>query len=421
MNNNPLNSIVRNARKKRIMKRTLSMLCVVVLLFTMHTLRRDANTLERIPMCGYAEEHVHTADCYDGDALVCLRHEHIHTDACYQESPEIELGAADLDIQGDAIVDPVLVDQGLELSLSDMDNALEIEDVTPGLASNDVEEKPLSFTLGQEAMLSRIIGALSLEIDFANIVDVGIVDDEQTENDLIGIEKTGDDYRIWARKDFERMQLALILANDILVIELLDGVAAPVVDIAPEGDVAPAGDDTPVAEAAPVVEDTPAVDDTQEVEDAPELDDVPEVDVVPAVDDVSVENLEPAEAVAPVAEEPTEVGEDAAPAGDEQSAEQEQTEVEAEREGETAPAEGDQGEEAVVPAGDDQTEEESISIEEVIVETQPADEGEVAVEQGEEEVIEEQPAGDEQSAEEGEVTVEQDSHVQFLSTDSGVK
>ena len=178
MNNNPLNSIVRSARKKRILKRTLSMLCVVVLLFTMHTLRRDANTLERIPMCGYPEEHFHTPDCYDGDALVCGRHEHIHTDACYQESPEIELGAADLDIQGDAIVDPGLADQGLELSLSDMDNALEIEDVTPGLASNESEERAFSFTLGQEAMLSGIIRALSLEIDFADIVDVGIVDDE---------------------------------------------------------------------------------------------------------------------------------------------------------------------------------------------------------------------------------------------------
>ena len=33
MNNNPLNSIVRSARKKRILKRTLSMLCVVVVLF----------------------------------------------------------------------------------------------------------------------------------------------------------------------------------------------------------------------------------------------------------------------------------------------------------------------------------------------------------------------------------------------------
>ncbi|MBQ6326211.1 MAG: hypothetical protein IJI26_09130, partial [Clostridia bacterium] len=148
MNNNPLNSVVRSAKKRRILKRSLSMLCVVVLLFTMHTLRRDANTLERIPMCGYSEEHFHTPDCYDGDALVCGRHEHIHTDACYQESPQIELGTADLDILGDAIVDPVLADQDLELSLSDMDNALEIEDVTPGLASNESEERAFSFTLG---------------------------------------------------------------------------------------------------------------------------------------------------------------------------------------------------------------------------------------------------------------------------------
>ena len=125
MNNNPLNSIVRSARNRRILKRTLSMLCVVVLLFTMHTLRRDANTLERIPMCGYREEHIHTLDCYDGDALVCGKHEHTHTDACYQESPEIDLGACDLDIQGDTVVDPTLMDNNLELSLGDVDLTLD--------------------------------------------------------------------------------------------------------------------------------------------------------------------------------------------------------------------------------------------------------------------------------------------------------
>ena len=402
MNNNPLNSIVRSARKKRILKRTLSMLCVVVLLFTMHTLRRDANTLERIPMCGYSEEHVHTPDCYDGDALVCGRHEHIHTDACYQESPEIELGAADLDIQGDAIVDPVLGDPGLELSLGDVDLTLDMPDVNPGVASNAVEERPLSFTLGQEAMLSGIISALGMEIDFADIVDVGIVDDEETENDLIGIEKTGNDYRIWARKDFERMQLALILADDILVITLLDGVAAPVVDIAPEGDIAPAGDDMLAAEDAPAVED------------APEVDEVPEMDEVPAAQDVSVVDVEPAEPVAPVTREQTEVD---AEAGDEQPAEEEQTEVEEEKEEEPAPTEGEQAEEATVSAGDDQAEEEGISIEQDIVGAQPAGEDEeaaeqpeeedqVAVEQGEEEVIEVQPE-EEQPAEDGEVAVGQ--------------
>ena len=136
MNNNPLNNIVRSARNRRILKRTLSMLCVVVLLFTMHTLRRDANTLERIPMCGYTEEHIHTLDCYDGDVLVCGKHEHTHTDACYQESPEIDLGACDLDIQGDTVVDPTLMDNDLELSLGDVDLTLDMPDVNPGVASN---------------------------------------------------------------------------------------------------------------------------------------------------------------------------------------------------------------------------------------------------------------------------------------------
>ena len=71
MNNNPLISVINNAKRRRFIKRGLALLCALVLVFTMNTLKRDANTLERIPMCGYAGEHVHTPDCYDGDTLVC--------------------------------------------------------------------------------------------------------------------------------------------------------------------------------------------------------------------------------------------------------------------------------------------------------------------------------------------------------------
>ena len=50
--------------RKRMLKRAISLLCVIVLLFTMNTLKRNANTLERIPMCGMGE-HVHNSACYN--------------------------------------------------------------------------------------------------------------------------------------------------------------------------------------------------------------------------------------------------------------------------------------------------------------------------------------------------------------------
>ena len=71
---------------KRIFKRGVSLLCAVVMLFTMNTLKRNADTLERIAMCGYAE-HVHSESCFVGDVLSCGMTEHIHTDACYQQTP----------------------------------------------------------------------------------------------------------------------------------------------------------------------------------------------------------------------------------------------------------------------------------------------------------------------------------------------
>ena len=69
---------------KRIFKRGMALICAVVMLFTMNTLKRNADTLERIAMCGYAE-HVHSESCFVGDVLSCGMTEHIHTDACYQE------------------------------------------------------------------------------------------------------------------------------------------------------------------------------------------------------------------------------------------------------------------------------------------------------------------------------------------------
>ena len=58
----------------------------IVLLFTVNTMKREADTLQRIPTCGYPD-HIHTEACLDMHGhLDCKIH--VHTDACYQERPK---------------------------------------------------------------------------------------------------------------------------------------------------------------------------------------------------------------------------------------------------------------------------------------------------------------------------------------------
>ena len=115
--------------KKRILKRVVSLLCVFVLLFTMNTLKRNANTLERIPMCGLIE-HIHGSECFnDARELVCGMLEHVHTDACYQQSPtaggtldDLEINIDGYDNGGDQsdAGDAQSLDLSLDLSQGDL-------------------------------------------------------------------------------------------------------------------------------------------------------------------------------------------------------------------------------------------------------------------------------------------------------------
>jgi len=114
---NQIREFTKKGNRRRLLKRVVSLLCVVVLLFTMNTLKRNANTLERIAMCGI-QEHIHTAGCYNSSGeLVCAIQEHIHTDACYQQSPsdDLLLNGGDLENAGDLV--DVGDTQDLDLSL----------------------------------------------------------------------------------------------------------------------------------------------------------------------------------------------------------------------------------------------------------------------------------------------------------------
>ena len=108
-------------RRKRLLKRVVAFLSIVVLLFTVNSLKLTAITLSRVPACGL-KKHIHKAKCYDGNGnLICGKVEHQHTDACYQVAPN----DLTLEIEGDGVA----VDEpSLDLSLSLDDGVLQVDD-----------------------------------------------------------------------------------------------------------------------------------------------------------------------------------------------------------------------------------------------------------------------------------------------------
>jgi len=358
---------------KRILKRSVALLCAVVMLFTMNTLKRNADTLERIAMCGYAE-HVHSASCFSGDVLVCGMEEHVHTDACYQESPA-SMDMDDLDIEVDEpIVDDTVEELDLSLTLDNFD--LVTEDVVAEPVSNEVEEKV--YSLGTGAMVSHIIGAVGLGVSLSEIIEVAAVENDEAHSGLIAVEKVDGDYRVWAKRDFAEAELALIITDDIYVVKLTDGIAQRE-DATPE--VQPAIEDAP---AVQIGADAPA--------ELPAIEDAPTVDAHAGDDDhVEVPVIED-EAPVDGQDEDTLHVEDVSPEAEQQVGKGEQLDIE-DVPGEQAVDQGD--EQPAGEAGEAQGEEpavgeaaEGLSLEEAGEEQgdeQPA--GEAGEEQGEEPAV----------------------------------
>ena len=64
-----IQALLSDSRHRRALKRWLALLCIVVILFTTNQLKFRADTLERIPACGYPD-HAHDESCYvDGESL----------------------------------------------------------------------------------------------------------------------------------------------------------------------------------------------------------------------------------------------------------------------------------------------------------------------------------------------------------------
>ena len=226
--NNRIKDIAQKNRRNTWLKRALSILCVLVMLFTMNSLKLTANTLSRKPMCGL-KKHTHTQKCYDGDGnLTCGKVEHQHTDACYQEAP--------VNVDGLELENPDIVETNDVLDLDDtihlnLDQGL---DTLPEPVSNDLSQgidaaapaQP-EYRLGEQARLSEIIENTGLQIDIPAITEVGVVDNDGTHGGLIESQKQDGDYIIRALKDFSEVELALVMNNGVATVMLTDG-RAPV-------------------------------------------------------------------------------------------------------------------------------------------------------------------------------------------------
>ena len=220
-------------KRKRLLKRVVALLSVVVMLFTVNSLKLRANTLSRVPACGL-KKHTHNAKCYDGNGnLICGKVEHQHTDACYQVAPD----ALDLEIEGDGgAVDDASLEMPLDLSASLDDSVLQLDDSLLELDGIPVDDVPAqgssaqnnnaqypTYELGEKAKLSKIIEKTRLKVRIDEVNEVGAVDYDGTQASLLSIEQIDGDYIVAAARDFDVADLAIVTANGIEVVRLVGG------------------------------------------------------------------------------------------------------------------------------------------------------------------------------------------------------
>lgn len=269
--------------RRRLLKRSLALLCCVMLLFTMNTLKRNADTLERIPMCRQAE-HVHSETCYDASgALICGLDEHVHTDACYQERPDAEAVEAmvaqeDVWFDGEDDADVEAVFEDADAEVEEVEAELDVDDEADEGVFDADEGEPVADDMENAVLLdapkylSEIIEGAQVEIALADVADIGLVEGDEPA-DLLWIERDGEDYLIGAKQDFDAAELAVVTADDIIIINLVNGVAQaePTEEVEELNEVASPEEAEPV-EAEEVTEDAvtedeePAAGITEDVE-----------------------------------------------------------------------------------------------------------------------------------------------------------
>ncbi|MBQ8088297.1 MAG: PT domain-containing protein, partial [Clostridia bacterium] len=264
------------ARRKRLIKRWVAMLSVLVLIATMNQLKLLADTLERVPDCGYEYDHEHDENCYNEDGeLTCALH--VHTAACFQTRPE----------------------RTEEEEIAEAPNDDAPDDVEQ---SDAFEEEAPKYTVGEKnpVLLSEVLKKLKIELN--DIQKVEQLADDEIPDKLIRVEalEDEDDFAIYALESFDEAPLAIRADGQTIVILLVRAVVLPT----EEPTVEPTAEPTIEPTVEPTAE--PTVEPTEEPTAEPTIEPTVEPTAEPTVEPSEAPTVEPTEAptVEPT-EEPT--------------------------------------------------------------------------------------------------------------------
>ena len=245
MENSKLKEVLVKLRRKRTIRRVIAFLSVFILLITVNSLKMEADTLERLATCGMAE-HLHVEECLDATGrVICGMDEHVHTDACYQQRRVAE----NMDSLEAAPEELGVIELGAVTEEADYSNP-EPADVPPGLEA-PAEELTLVLGESEDEQIEEVVSepvepcaeaafeepafslkdrdfALASEIATANGIDMNLVSDvaavvEGDEASCVGIEPIDGDWVIYAARDFDEAELALLINEEIQIVRLTDG------------------------------------------------------------------------------------------------------------------------------------------------------------------------------------------------------
>ena len=212
-----LENLTKKNSRRRLLKRGLALVSVVVLLVTANVLKRNAVAMVGETFCGYDYDHVHSEECFDADgALICDLH--VHTDECYEEPTPEEV----------------------EVDLSDLEGATEAVEEAEAVVPEAVpSDGTFDLAGSHQVMLSEVLAQTMLPVSRDQIEMVGLVDDSLQGDEAQGeapvaVAMLEQDVAITALRDFSTAEIAIVTADDIYTIQLMNGAANAEIEAAAE-------------------------------------------------------------------------------------------------------------------------------------------------------------------------------------------
>ena len=287
-----LESLAKRNKRRRLLKRGLALLSAVVLLFTVNALKRLAVAMEHRPNCEYHYDHTHTDECFDAAGeLICGLHE--HTDECYQEQVDEVPEELEVDLADIAEEDEADGSEDANADIESVDEADEIYEVEmPADGSYDMNG-------ADQAMLSEILAAADLPVKNEDIQMVGLVDDDNSGDAPVAIALVDQDFAVSATSSFDSVELAIVTADTIYTVKLLNGgAAAPAIEEAEEVEAIEEAEEVEIVEESEVTEEAEEAETVEESEVTEEAEEVETVEESEVTEDADADGASGAEEIA---------------------------------------------------------------------------------------------------------------------------